>query len=135
MRTIHVFTILVPSSCFRMMKKCASCWIRSALGASQLIAYLTVGSSEPQFVPGCAVHRRLPKKTPSHPPALYSRACTLYSVSASSHPESGEEPQHRCLASAWAPIGIAPGPRANRKEPNYFLFADRSARTRLPFAF
>src|SRR5437773_8212556 len=47
MRTIHVFTILVPSSCFRMMKKCASCWIRSALGASQLIAYLTVGSCEP----------------------------------------------------------------------------------------
>src|SRR2546429_5986621 len=47
-------------------------------------------SSEPQFVPGCAVHRRLPKKTPSHPPALYSRACTLYSVSASSHPEYKE---------------------------------------------
>src|SRR6266576_504988 len=74
-------------------------------GASAI--YLVAPPPPSQFVPGCAVHRRLPKKTPSHPPALYSRACTLYSVSASSHPESGEEPQHRCLASAWAPIGRA----------------------------
>src|SRR5207253_2105041 len=66
---------------------------------------------------------------------LFTPEHVLYTPFPSSHPESGEEPQHRCLASAWAPIGIAPGPRANRKEPNYFLFADRSARTRLPFAF